>query len=254
VSTGLAAIATYDGVRADDLARRLRVRHVASFDAVGSTMDVAHDLAEREAGAGTLVLADTQLAGRGRGGKQWTSDAGRGIWFTLLERNLDSNALDVLALRLGLAAARALDEFAAAPVQVKWPNDLYVSGSKLAGILVEARWRDGAPEWVAIGVGVNVVPPRAAPNATGLRAGTARLDVLDRLVPALRDTLSRRGPLDSEECRSLAERDLGVGRAIVQPGRGTVEGIAASGELIVRNPAGLLERYRSGSLVFQEDA
>lgn len=247
-------MATYDGVRADDLARRLQVPVVASFDAVGSTMDIAHDLAERGAVSGTLVLADTQLAGRGRGGKRWTSAAGDGIWMTLVERDVDTGVLDVLALRLGIAAAGVLDEFSPVAVQVKWPNDLYASGAKLAGILVEARWRDGSPEWVAIGIGVNVVRPRAMPNAAGLRARTSRLEVLDRLVPALRQTLSRRGPLDGAECTALSRRDFSRGRAIAEPGPGTVEGIAPGGELIVRNAAGSLERFRSGSLVFREDA
>jgi BirA family biotin operon repressor/biotin-[acetyl-CoA-carboxylase] ligase len=254
VNADVAGAATYDGVRAEDLAARLRVPYVASFESVGSTMDVAHDLAERGAASGTLVLADAQQAGRGRGRKRWTSDAGRGIWLTLVERDVDGAALDVLTLRLGIAAAVALDAFSAARVQLKWPNDLYVLGAKVAGILVEARWRDGAPEWVAIGVGVNVVPPVDTPNAVGLRAGTGRLQVLDQLVPALRDTLSRRGPLDSGEFVELDARDLARGRAIVQPGVGTVDAIAPTGELVVRNRAGLLERYRSGSLVFREDA
>lgn len=254
MNTAVAEVGTYDGLASEELAVVLGVPHVAAFHAVGSTMDIAHDLAARGARSGTIVLADTQHTGRGRGGKRWTSEPGKGIWFTLIEREVDAGVIDVLALRLGIAAASALDAFSDAPVGVKWPNDLYVAGGKLAGILVEARWRDGSPEWVAVGVGVNLVPPAGAPNAAGLRARTDRMDVLARLVPALRETLSRRGSLQSSECAALAARDLATGRAIAQPGRGIVEGIAATGELLVRGDAGSLDRYRSGSLVFLEDA
>ena len=55
---------------------------------------------------------------------------------TLIERPNDAAAVDVLSLRLGLRAARALDRFAESPVRLKWPNDLYITDAKLAGILV----------------------------------------------------------------------------------------------------------------------
>ena len=58
----------------------------------------------------------------------------------------------MLALRVGLRLARALDRFAPEPLRLKWPNDLYVDDKKLAGILIEARWRESRLEWVAIGL------------------------------------------------------------------------------------------------------
>src|SRR5207253_2703530 len=117
-----------------------------------------HELAPR-APAGTLILAEEQFAGRGRQGRRWTSQPGAGIWLTLIERPSDAAALDVLALRCGLYAANALDTLAAHPIKLKWPNDLYSGGRKLAGILIETRWRGTSPEWVAIGFGLNVITP-----------------------------------------------------------------------------------------------
>src|SRR6185436_16510341 len=97
--------------------------------------------------AGTVVLADAQRGGRGRGGRRWASPPGVGVWLTLVERPADHAALEVLSLRLGLHAAAAVERFAArgggGPVRLKWPNDLYVGEGKLAGVLVEVRWRDG---------------------------------------------------------------------------------------------------------------
>jgi len=92
------------------------------------------------------VIANEQTAGRGRGGKSWQSSPGAGLWLTLIERPADTSGLGVLSLRVGLAAAEALDRFAPEPIRLKWPNDLYIDRSKLAGILVEARWREQSVE------------------------------------------------------------------------------------------------------------
>src|SRR5215218_8950134 len=114
------AQATYDGLSAVDLAVRLGVPELALRDEVASTQDVAHALAADGAPAGTLVIADAQRAGRGRLGREWRSVAGAGI---------------------------------------TWPPALPVAGGKLAGILVETRWRAAPPAWVAIGFGLNVTTP-----------------------------------------------------------------------------------------------
>jgi BirA family biotin operon repressor/biotin-[acetyl-CoA-carboxylase] ligase len=247
----------YDGQRGDDLAEQLHLPHVVTFDSIGSTLDVAHELAEAGAAAGTLVLADAQTAGRGRLGRSWRSEPGAGVWLTLIERPKDAAALDVLSLRVGLALAPVLDDFAAERVRLKWPNDLYVGGRKLGGILVEARWREGNPEWVAIGVGVNVRTPSAEPRAVGLRDDTVRLDVLLAIVPALRRAAGCEGPLIADELRAFAERDLAVGRSCVEPMVGTVRGIDASGALLVAPSSGgaLAEAcvVRAGSLVLTEE-
>src|SRR5204863_4244092 len=134
-----------------------------------------------------------------RGGKSWQSSPGAGLWLTLIERPAESSGLGVLSLRVGLAAAEALDRFASEPIRLKWPNDLYVDRGKLGGILVEARWREQAVEWVAIGVGLNVKLPDEVDGAAALEQGTARLDVLAELVPAVRLAARSNGPLLIEE-------------------------------------------------------
>ena len=251
---------SYDGVAAAALAARLGVCELVALDTTPSTLDVAHALAAAGAPDGTLVLADTQTAGRGRSGKRWISTPGTGIWLTMVERRLDPATISLLALRLGIAAADALEpfttgftsRFTSAAIGVKWPNDLYLGQAKLAGILVEARWRDGAPEWVAIGIGVNVRPPAELQGAAGLRPGVSRLEVLDVLVPALCAASVRTGELSSDELSSLARRDIARGRAAVAPSQGVVDGVSPAGELVIRAPDGAITSHRSGSLVFAE--
>jgi len=239
----------YDGEAVETLAARWQLAAVHAYDAVGSTLDVAHSLAP-SAASGTLVIANEQTAGRGRHGRRWTSAPGAGVWLTLIERPTDARALDVLALRCGLYAAEALDDLAGATVRVKWPNDLYVAGGKLAGILIETRWRGTAPEWVAIGFGLNVVAPDV-PTAAGLSSGVSRIAALDCLVPALRRAAAASRHLSDAELARWRERDLSVGRLIAEPTSGVVQGISSNGELLVASE-GQITAHRSGSLTFAE--
>jgi BirA family biotin operon repressor/biotin-[acetyl-CoA-carboxylase] ligase len=245
-SADAATAVTFDGVSAGELARLLGVPRVELFDAVTSTLDVAHRIAPA-APTGTLVLADRQTAGRGRHGRRWDSARGAGIWLTLIERPTDIRALDVLSLRCGLRAAAALDSLAGNRIALKWPNDLYLRGRKLAGILIETRWRGASPDWVAIGFGLNVVAPDLE-TAAGLPAGTRRLDALARLVPALRDAARAEGHLADDELRAWRSRDLTSGLAATAPATGIARGIDAAGELLIEEPGGIVSRHRTGSL------
>jgi len=226
------------------------VPHVQAFASITSTLDVAHRLAP-SVPAGTVVLADEQSAGRGTHGRRWMSRAGEGVWLALIERPADARALDVLSIRCGLYAAEALDEVATGRIGVKWPNDLYVRARKLAGVLIETRWRGAAAEWVAIGFGLNVRTPPME-TATGLLDDCSRVDALVRLVPALRRAASAVGHLSDDELSRWSDRDVARGRAVSAPSAGTVDGVAPSGELLVRSADGTLVRHRTGTLTFAE--
>jgi BirA family biotin operon repressor/biotin-[acetyl-CoA-carboxylase] ligase len=236
----------YDGLSPAELEAQLGVPRAIIFDSVSSTLDVAHAEAP-DSPSGTLILADAQLAGRGRQGKRWTSNPGVGIWMTLIERPRDPQSLDVLALRCGLRAAAALEALAPGRICLKWPNDLYCLDGKLAGILIETRWRGTTPEWVAIGFGLNVKSPDV-PAAMGLRSDASRLDALSRLVPALRDAAAAVGPLSETELQQWSARDVAVGKRVSEPAVGTVEGITPGGEVRIREANGDVRAYRSGSL------
>ena len=235
------------GVTGEALAETLGLPQVAAYARVASSMDAAHELAAAGASAGTLVLAEEQTVGRGRGGRSWSSAPGRGIWMTLIERPRTTSGLDVLSLRVGLRLAPVLDRWANGAVQLKWPNDLYVDGRKLAGVLIEARWRGERAEWVAIGVGVNLVPPVEMPEAAGLDGADAHA-VLAELVPALRAAAFAEGALTPAELVAFSARDYAAGRRLHEPYEGTARGISSAGELLVETANGIM-LVRAGSLV-----
>lgn len=238
---------TWFGHDAVTLAQALALPRVVAEASLSSTMDAAHALAAEGAPAGTLVLAEEQHAGRGRGGNRWRSASRSGIWMTLLERPSDASGLEVLSLRVGLRVAPVLERWTNGPVRLKWPNDLFVNDAKLAGVLIEARWRDQRPDWVAIGIGVNLVEALGELPTSALQHADA-LTVVGELVPALRAAAFARGPLTEEELAQFAARDLTRGCRVSSPGIGTACGITAAGELLVQSSAGLTP-FRSGSLV-----
>ena len=235
------------------LAARLGVPQVLYFDAVESTQDVAHRAAQGGALPGTIVVAAAQSAGRGRQGRYWHSAPGAGLWFTLIERPAAADAIELLALRAGLAIAPALDDLAGEVVRLKWPNDLYLRRGKLGGILSEARWRENRLEWVAIGVGINLLQP-PVPGSAALVPGPSPAEVLEAVLAPLRAAVARVGPLDPGEMAHFAARDWAAGRRAVAPEAGIVLGITPAGELRVRGDDGAERRCRSGSLLLEGDA
>jgi BirA family biotin operon repressor/biotin-[acetyl-CoA-carboxylase] ligase len=253
--TTRAIAVAWDGHTAVELAERCAVPQVELLAETTSTQDVAHELAERGAPAGTTVLADRQLAGRGRHGRSWTSEPGRGVWCTVIERPRTIGVLEILSLRIGLNAAEELDAFARGRIGVKWPNDLMVPGGKVGGILVEARWAGNTLAWVAVGVGVNVVAPSMSPDApsvAGLRPGVQRADVFGAIVRAVRSAAATEGPFTQAELARFHARDMLRRRRIVAPVEGVVAGITSVGALIVETSHGP-EHVRSGTIRLAED-
>src|SRR5439155_88239 len=115
---------------------------------------------------------------------------------------------------VGLAVADAVDALLGRfETRLKWPNDVLLGERKLAGILCEGRWHGEALQWLAVGVGVNVcnaIPAPVAHRAVALGEwlpSVRRLDVLDRLVPALAGFASGDPALSERECTAFAARD-----------------------------------------------
>lgn len=122
----------------------------------GSTNDDARDLAAEGAPHGTLVIADAQTAGRGRRGAAWISPPRRNLLCSVVLRpDMPFEKWPRLTHACALAVCEALERLHPQPPQIKWPNDVYVNGRKICGILVESVL-DARGSFAIIGVGVNL--------------------------------------------------------------------------------------------------
>ncbi len=195
-------------------------------ETIGSTNARARKLADKGATHGTLVTADEQTKGRGRQGRTWVTPRGVAIAASLVLREFD----DLLPLRAGLAVA----DVAGPDALVKWPNDVWLDGRKVAGILAESK----ASEWAVLGIGVNVavdvasLPEEAAEVAGTL--GKSPADVEPTLTALLTALQKRLGQDRDSVLVALRERDALLGRRVRwQDGEGLGAGIDESGALLV---------------------
>jgi BirA family biotin operon repressor/biotin-[acetyl-CoA-carboxylase] ligase len=258
------AMAAFD---LDRLRRETFVSHVEFHQEIGSTNTRALELASEGSPFPALVLAERQTAGRGRGLNRWWAGDGA-LTFSLL---LDTAAASVsaelwpfLSLTAGLAVAEAIDPFIQhTESQVKWPNDVFLRGRKVCGILVESVARPAG--CVVIGVGLNVnntfqhAPAELLDKAISMAevAGAVcdRMEVLIGVLRSLADHLARVRDDREQVAAAWRARCYLDGRTVqVVTGQsshgpdgvmGVCQGIADDGSLLVRTETGVV-RCRSG--------
>ena len=127
------------------------------FDSIDSTNTKAQELAEKGYPSGTLVVADKQIAGKGRRGRNWESPSGCGIFMTLmLKPDINPNNASMLTLVSALAVAKALADITGKDAKIKWPNDIVIDGRKVCGILTEMSAQFDYINNIVIGIGINV--------------------------------------------------------------------------------------------------
>jgi BirA family biotin operon repressor/biotin-[acetyl-CoA-carboxylase] ligase len=115
-----------------------------------------HGIRDNKSGA-HVVLAEMQTAGRGRRGKHWVSPFAQNIYLSLMWQFTDATLnLSGVSLATGVAVIRALNSLGISGLQLKWPNDIYCQGKKLAGILLELRGEAGGRCNMVVGLGLNV--------------------------------------------------------------------------------------------------
>lgn len=223
---------------------------VHAYGSVASTNDTARRLAEGGAPEGTLVIAETQTAGRGRRGSAWESPPG-GLWFSVVLRpGMPPERASGISVVAGISVARAVAEASGLPARIKWPNDVFVSGGKLAGAMVTTAGEGG----LVVGVGINVnIAEEALPSlewyrATSLLAETGRaFDRAALLALTLghfeERYLAYRGSGPETLTDEWRELSLVLGEEVVavvagEEVRGTVFGLEDDGGLVLRLPDG----------------
>jgi BirA family biotin operon repressor/biotin-[acetyl-CoA-carboxylase] ligase len=216
-----------------------------------STNERAKALALAGAPHGTLVTARAQTAGHGRLGRAWVAPPGSSVLASLVVRGVGADAA-LLPLAAAVAVSEACERCARVACAIKWPNDVWIDGRKVAGILLEGRPQDG---WTVLGIGVNVTtrpedfPPELRAGATSLVAaagahGASEPDV-ERVLATLLDALSAvLAAPPPETLAAWSERDALRDRAVRwDGGEGTARGIAPSGALQVETATGTRELH-----------
>lgn len=218
---------------------------IVYFKEIDSTNRYAKKLAGQGAAHGTMVLADTQTAGRGRRGHSWISPAGSSISMTLILRpDVPPAQVARLSLLTALAVANAIGRVTGLDVRIKWPNDIVAGGRKVCGMLMEM---DATPEKVAsvvAGVGINVhqtqFPEEIAHSASSLDLLAGRRISRADIVRAFLQEYERVWALGDEAMmRAYRERSATIGQRVQVIGlngtyTGTAQDVTESGSLLVR--------------------
>jgi BirA family biotin operon repressor/biotin-[acetyl-CoA-carboxylase] ligase len=160
--------------RLDKLAEELaeHVENLVIFDVMDSTHALARQIIaemdeESQKLGATLILADRQEKGQGRGDRSWESPEG-GLYMSWLRSGIRAETIAQLPMLAAAAAHTAISKIGVTDVRIRWPNDILVGGRKLAGILVFAR--HGVTTWVAVGLGLNIETVPVLDESAGLPA------------------------------------------------------------------------------------
>lgn len=229
---------------------------------IDSTNNRAKQLAAQGAPHGMLVLADSQIAGRGRFERRFHSPAASGIYLSVILRpELDAECAVLLTPMAAVAAARAIERASGVAAKIKWVNDVYIDGRKACGILCEAglSFAQGRMDYVVAGIGINVAPMTFPPELEGIATSVSnacgRPVSRERVLAALVNELNRLySQLD--DASFMAEyraRSNVIGREVnvLRGGEcfaARALGIDDEGSLLIETSDGRRETLRSGEI------
>ncbi len=251
-----------------EIKRHLKTRRfgrvINYHDTVDSTNKIAKELGLQGYSEGALVVAEEQTRGRGRLDHQWSSPRG-GAWFSLLLRPaLAPEKAPLLTLLVAVSIVRGIEEAAGLSAGIKWPNDIFIKGKKLAGILTEISAEVELINFVVVGMGINVnnhrncFPGDIREIATSLVEEKGEVFPRPQIVGAVLnqlETLYDQAREDgfSRVVEEWKKRDITLGKTVViRTTTGTFSGkaldISQEGSLVVEGEKGEAIQVRSGDL------
>jgi len=249
------------------LRTKLLGKEIISYKKIGSTNDIAYELAEKGLKEGTVIFAEEQTKGKGRQGRLWASPPKGGIYMScILRPRIAPNEIPKITLLAAVAVARSIRQGTGLNAMIKWPNDILIGDRKVCGILTEMKAEQDRVIFVIIGIGINVnTPTRHLPKgASSLReelrhinkeAEVSRIELTKIILETLEAEyfrLARSGfkPI-IDEWKEMSSM-LGSRVKIILQNR-TIEGqahdIDPDGSFVVRLESGMLERVSSGDVV-----
>ena len=234
-------------------------RQLYYYPRLTTTMETAKELVKRGTDEGTVIIAGTQTAGRGRIGRTWLSPDGSLAMSVILKPSLDK--LPQLVMLASLAVVRAVKTVAGLETQIKWPNDVLIKGKKVCGILIENEVKGGKVNFAIIGIGINInfdplAFPEIAEIATSLshEMGTelSTIELTSVLLSEL-EQLYLKAQAGAPIYREWQKNMETLGRWIqVKTGetveQGKAEAVTKSGNLILRRADGSIAEIAAGDV------
>lgn len=239
-----------------------------AFDEIDSTNEEARRLAKSGEAGPIWILAGRQLQGRGRRGREWVSPVGNLMTTLFFRPNVTAVEGGQLSFVAALAVADAISALApGAPLSFKWPNDVFLDGRKVAGILLESASVPGTSklDWLAVGIGINLVLhpatlPQGSLPPTSLEAAGAKGITPNAALWELSKGWSRRYDEWRKAGFAATRRDwllkaVGLGAQIqVRLPSETIDGVFAglddTGALELRLASGLTRAIAAGEVFF----
>ena len=222
------------------------------YEVLDSTNKKAKELAEAGASHGTLVTTEEQTVGVGRRGRSWSSEAGQGVYMSLILRpSLATDKAAMLTLVSAMAVSKAIYEMikdCGVYPFIKWPNDIVLRGKKVCGILTEMSIKDGSIDYVIVGIGVNVhnreFPAELAHMATSIELEIGHEVARERITELIWIEFEKYYDIfmETQDLSQLQEEyqqmSANKGRkvTVLDPAgeyEGTARGITEIGELII---------------------
>lgn len=234
---------------------RLASRPVRYFSQIDSTNDVALKWLSEGALAGSVVVTDEQVQGRGRLGRTWFTPPGSALIVSVILRP-QAVHLGRITMLGAVAISELLEELGAADVGIKWPNDVQLNGRKVCGVLPEVIWRGSQLLGVVLGMGLNVridfvgteLAERAISIEPALGKAVDRLDLLAILLSRIDFWSANLGGGQLFDAWKRRLNTLGKSVSFESGVRGTAESVNPEGALLVRDSNNVLHTVLAGDV------
>ena len=238
-------------------------KKIIYYEQLDSTNTKVSELAAQGAEHGTVVVATRQTAGKGRRGREWESSGDNIYMSMLLKPDFETEKAPMLTLVMAYSVAKVLGANGFSDIQIKWPNDLILSGKKVCGILTEMHLQGTTIHHVVIGVGINVngqeFSTELMNKATSLYIECGKRLDKEKLIVDIVDTFMKEydhfvevgnlGFLQEEYNAMLVNREKEV--RVLEPENeytAYAQGINQMGELEVRLPDGTERTVYAGEV------
>jgi BirA family transcriptional regulator, biotin operon repressor / biotin---[acetyl-CoA-carboxylase] ligase len=256
-----------DILRKSDIEHELRTTIIGKgihlFPEVASTNTLAMELAAKAAYDGAVVIAETQTSGKGRLGRKWISPKGNLYFSVILRPNIPIYKAPLITLMGAVAVASAIRTQCEVQAAIKWPNDIYVAGKKVSGLLTEMSAEQDRIKHIVLGIGVDVnmglgaLPPEVRATTTTLAAETGkRVDrtlLLRQLFRELEHWYQAFLRNDAEVLEAWSALNMTIGNRVTVGGpdetlEGQAQGIDSDGRLIISLDDGSLRQVAAGDV------